>query len=277
MQSDMWDTLTNLLLLLFWFRIWVVEDRELVFNRFLSPIGRFSGAAIGFLKPVFFGTPPRVIAAVALGFLLVFRGMLGIGGHLQFGFVVAYARPDGVATYVILSLLSFARFVFRLWGLAIIYAHGSSSAFDHATGTLDTVSRPFTSIRPEWRPFVLLGAGVLIAGATALTGGTRLDVITPVKAIVFFAGSALMEWADLIPLIVGILILLIIGSWVSVFTHSDGMMLFCHEWLRLFMGPLRNYPLRIGMLDLTPLVLIVALKVVHGFLVAILSGSFASF
>jgi len=281
----MWDTLTNLLLLLFWFRIWVREDRELVFNRFLAPLGRVSGKAIGFLKPVFLGAPPRVIAAVTLVFLLVFRGVLGVGGELQFGFFpagddilrLAHVRAQSTVAGVVFSLLSFARFLFRLWGLAIIYVHGRSSAFDHATGTLNTLSRPFADIRAEWRPFILLGAGILIAGATELAGGSRLDTVHPLQAIVYCAGSALMEWVNLIPLIVGILILLIVGSWVSIFTRSGGMMYFSREWLQCFMGPLRNYPLRVGMLDLTPLIMIFALQMIHGFLGGLLSNSFASF
>jgi uncharacterized protein YggT (Ycf19 family) len=285
MHSDMWDTLTNLLLLLFWFRIWLREDRELVFNRFLSPIGRISSTAIDFLRPVLFGTPTRIIAALALVFLLVFRGLLGIGGHLQFGFFpngdqvlrIAHMRIGSPVTGVVFSLLSFARFLFRLWGLAIIYVYGRSAAFDHATGTLNVLSRPFTDMRAEWRPFFLLAAGILIAGATELTGGIRLDGVHPLHAVVHCAGSALMEWINLIPLIVGLLILLIVGSWVSIFTRSGGMMYFCREWLQVFMGPLRNYPLRVGSIDLTPLIMIFGLRMIHGFLARLLSNSFAAF
>ena len=40
-------------------------------------------------------------------------------------------------------------------------------------------------------------------------------------------------------------------------------MVFCREWLNMLMGPLRRYPLRIGMIDLTPIVMIIAIQIVH--------------
>lgn len=280
MQSDMWDTLTNLVLLLFWFRIWMTEDRDLVFNRFLSPVGRLSGSVIGFLKPVFFRTPPRVIAAVCLVFLLVFRGMLvssGMPWILRFGFVFGRAYPGDAVVSIAFSFLSFARFVFRLWGLAIIFVRGTSAASDQATGTLHALARPFTDVRMDLRPFVLLGAGMFIAVAAALAGSHQLDGAHPFVAVVFCARSALKEWVDLLPLIGGILILLIIGSWVGIFTHSGGMLFFCREWLQVFLGPFRRYPLRIGMIDLTPIVVIFLLRAIHWLLDKILTGGLGAF
>jgi uncharacterized protein YggT (Ycf19 family) len=48
----------------------------------------------------------------------------------------------------------------------------------------------------------------------------------------------------------------------------------CREWTDTLLGPLRRYPLRIGMIDLSPLIYIVVLGLVQGFLHAILLSSY---
>ncbi len=68
--------------------------------------------------------------------------------------------------------------------------------------------------------------------------------------------------------------MLIIGSWVAMFTGAHGLMMFCRNWTDTLMGPLRRYPLRIGPLDLTPIVMIFLLEFIHGFLMGILLKSY---
>ena len=49
---------------------------------------------------------------------------------------------------------------------------------------------------------------------------------------------------------------------------------FCRTWIDFLMGPLRRYPLRIGMLDLTPIIMIFALDFLHRFMMGILARSY---
>ena len=60
------------------------------------------------------------------------------------------------------------------------------------------------------------------------------------------------------------------------FGHSHAIMVFCREWMDLLLGPLRRYPMRLGMLDLTPLIFIILLRLVHSLLMALLWTSYQS-
>jgi uncharacterized protein YggT (Ycf19 family) len=51
-------------------------------------------------------------------------------------------------------------------------------------------------------------------------------------------------------------------------------MVVSRDWLDFLLGPLRNLPLRIGMFDLTPIVMIFALDWAHRLIMAVLMGSY---
>ena len=71
--------------------------------------------------------------------------------------------------------------------------------------------------------------------------------------------SALIMWVSILPLIASLLTVVIIGSWIAMFSGSTSTMYVCNEWMTFLLGPLRRYPIRIGMLDLTPLIALLAL------------------
>jgi uncharacterized protein YggT (Ycf19 family) len=99
------------------------------------------------------------------------------------------------------------------------------------------------------------------------------DSAVPVIFLRYFI-SALACWVSVLPVLAWIVVILVIGSWLSLFSNSNRLALFCREWLDMFMGPLRNYPIRIGMLDLTPLVVIFAIQMLYPLFIKILSVSY---
>lgn len=180
---------------------------------------------------------------------------------------------------MIFSLLSFFIFLFKIWGFSLIYAGSTSGPFDHAGGTLRYLSLPFSDLKIELRPLVLAVFGMALAcvvnvQCAAIQGLSFLpDSAIPSLFLKYFI-SAFACWASILPVLSVIIVILIVGSWISLFSSSSRLAFFCREWLHMLMGPLRNYPIRIGMLDLTPLVLIVAIQWLYPILLRILSVSY---
>lgn len=273
MQYGTWDTLFNILVLLFWFGLWTPDDiRRLYFNPFLAPLARASGSAIQFLRPVFFGLSARWIAATAIVFLLLLRGLAAPAQPeawiIRFGFIERQPAASSIPASLAFSLISFAIFIFKLWGLSLIFARGRQMVADHASQTLHELAQPFTGLRPELRPITLLGFGIVIATLLNLAGApsdsplaafTQSGTAGP-ALILRYAISSLAAWVDLLLLLRSMLLVLIIGSWIAMFTGAQGIGAFCREWTDLLLGPLRRYPIRVGMLDLTPLVFLLAIQ-----------------
>jgi uncharacterized protein YggT (Ycf19 family) len=279
----MWDTLLNLLLLLFWVRIWNEEYRKLAANPFLVGFARVQQGILRYLHPVLPFLAPRLLAAAAFVFLLVFRGLAvppKAEWVVHLGFAVTQFQPGSILGGIVFSILSFGAFLFKLWGLSLIYVHAERIATVRpTTDALAKLARPFVSLDMAVRPPLLL-----VLGAALGYGMNHLGV-PPEGANSYESASALVlsarllivavsGWVGLLPLIQSLLILTIIGSWVSMFTGSYGLASFCHEWIEMLIGPLRRYPVRVGTLDLTPLIFMILLGVVHGALQMVLLESF---
>lgn len=291
MRFGTWDLVFNLLIFLFWFRVWNADDREVVFNPHLSPLGRFADAAVDFLRPVFFGLEGRLIALIALLFLIVLRAAavpdralwsltLGVERHVD---------TASIPSAILFSLLSFAVFLFKLWGLSLIYVRGPDGVgVDRTAAALHRLAKPFTDIRLELRPWCLLAAGMALVALIDRAGfpapvrpraSPSLPVIlhwqSGIPALAArLALLSLAGWVSVLSVLQSFMILLIIGSWAAMFTGSPGIMLFCREWMDLILGPLRRYPLRLGMFDLSPILFFIGLMVVQNVLFNILMTAF---
>lgn len=290
MYFSTWDLLLNVLMILFWFRIWMPEERDLYFNPHLSSLWRFSEQVILSLRALFFRTPAPLIAASALLFLLVFRGLTFYGlamrtpnatWLLRLGFEENHLYPGntGVFTFLAFSVLSFAIFLFSFWAMALLYAGKKSAGFNHATETLYHLARPFSLVRTEARPWVLLLFGLLLGFLLNLdiTGGGNsflADNLT-LANLTKYTVSALQGWVKVLLVIQMFMIVLIIGSWVSMFAASQELAFFCKDWIDLLLGPLRRFPLRLGPLDLTPIVFYFAIGFAAQVLTAVLYSSYS--
>jgi uncharacterized protein YggT (Ycf19 family) len=279
MQFNSWDTLFNILLLIFWFRIWERDDRSTTINPYIASLHRLSDAVVNFLRPVFFVLSPRMIAAVSLVFLIALRAFAAPREEgaweliLGFSNVVRQPTGDSVNSFLLFSLLSFALFLFKLWGLSLIFVRADSGAqSENTTAALFQLARPFSDLRYEWRPGVLFVFGCLLVAAMDLVGGIEggSAPYQPLRCAVL----ALACWVSILSVVIQIIFLLIIGSWVSLFTSAQNIMFFCKDWMDFFLGPMKNYPLRIGMLDLTPLAFMFLLFIVEGLLMGILFNSY---
>jgi len=288
MQLGMWDTLFNILLFIFWFRIWNEEERDVTFNPYLAPMGRASDTAVNFLRPVFFTIPPRLIAAIVLVFLIVFRSLgframaesRGLSWVLRLGFDKSVVTP-GILSWLVFSFESFAVFLFKIWGFSLLYLHSRRDSFvSHTTGAIHYAARPFTDFKVELRPLILLAYGIVLIFLLNMTGQKTFglapwDLATPPVLLIRFAISALAGWVSILSIVLSVMVILIIGSWVSMFTGSHSVMFFCKDWMDLILGPLRRYPLRIGMIDLSPLIFFFGIRyLVFPLLIRILLASY---
>ena len=294
MQFTTWDTLINIIILLFWHRVWATDVRTAALNPHLASLQRFSNAILGFLKPAFFVLSERMIAVMAVIFLLLLRAFAAPreafdstshydGWRIYMGFEVHLPGADSTNTFFMFSVCSFVLFLFKLWGLSLIYVRRDT--YVHAQNTTDTfyqLSRPFSSVRYEWRPGILFVIGILLVFLLHFIGPTLLfhsqgkqgllhnhgtiDTILVLRCAV----TALATWIDALSVLIQLIIVFIIGSWVGMFTGNQGVMFFCREWMDFLMGPLRKYPMRIGPVDLSPLVFIIGISISQSFLLSIL-------
>jgi uncharacterized protein YggT (Ycf19 family) len=255
--------------------MWSGNDRDVVFNVYLSPLTRMADRVVGYLRPAFGPTPPAVIAGLVIVFILALRALAAPrGGHweVSLGFESATAG-QGIVSAAAFSVLSYAAFLFKVWCVSLLYAraHGASG-FSHAHGVLHHLARPFSGIRIDLRPLVLFVAGVVIAFTLNFFGGWPDN---PAPSVALKLGiSSLAGFVNAVEVVLSLLMLLIIGSWVSVFTGSRAIMSFCRDWIDLLMGPMRRYPVRIGMLDLSPLIFFFAVQFVVNLARLILVGSY---
>ncbi|MDA0989351.1 MAG: YggT family protein [Verrucomicrobia bacterium] len=289
MQFHTWDTLFNILILLFWSHLWFRPTRNLSFNPYLAQMNRLSSVIINFLKPAFFVLPDRAVAFIGLLFLMVLRAFAAPRGHnawvLKLGFDWRQVGPDRIDSFLIFSVLSFAIFLFSLWAFSLFFVHGHQQDSRHTVQSIDQLAQPFTRIPYEWRPGVLVGFGMLIVLVLTIVGhrshGGPIPYINQtatidVRLFLFCAISTLSAVVDILDVLVNLMILLIIGSWVSLFTGSRGIAYFCQEWIELILGPMRRFPVRVGMLDLSPIIYMFVLMTINRVLQTILYNSYRS-
>ncbi len=291
MAFAMWDTFFNLFLLAFWFHLWTGSDFRLSYNPYLGTFRRLTNAVIAFLKPAFVVLSERAVALVAILMLLTLRAFAAphtdSGWILHVGFEWRQPQEGDMGSFLIFTLLSFAVFLFRLWSFAIVFLRTDAhDAQQQPTSALHALCEPFVRIPYLWRPPALLAFGMILVAALSLSGPpTHLSPYTqglvvlpsPSASPTFIVGcliSAMRGWVEVLSLLVQMMLIFIIGSWVGLLTGTPAVSLACREWTDTLLGPLRRYPLRIGMIDLSPLIYIVVLGLVQGFLHAILLSSY---
>ena len=292
MQFGMWDSVFNMLVLILWFRIWTRDgDRNVAFNPYLVPLDRMSGTLLGFLRPAFFGLPSQVLSLIVVGFLLAFRGLAvpdKMMWHISMGFE-RQAAVSGVWPGIAFSFLSFGVFLFKIWGVAVIYVRGRGVPSERGDAALCYLSRPLTFLAVELRPIVLLVMGILLAGAVDAAGQPAIQPTTPgVLAtidwqsiapgvlVLKLALIALAGWVQVLNFLSAAMIVLIIGSWIAMFASSQEFVMLCREWTDFLLGPLRNRPLRVGMLDLTPLIFFFLVGIIYTSLLRLLQAGLSA-
>jgi uncharacterized protein YggT (Ycf19 family) len=291
MSFSTWDTLFNLLLITFWFRIWTADDnRNVQFNPYLAPLARLSRTVLHFVAPVFLGLRPAAVAVIAMLIIVVFRALVAPRQAIWMLSLGIDCQPlDGALPHVIaFSILSFGCFLFRLWGISLLFTWaGAHHSQEHPVSMLHHLAQPFSNIRIQLRPMVLLvyAAALIVLldrfGRPAPMGyGLPGSLVWsgPEAVTSFFRVLilSLAAWVQLLPLLSSLMLMLIIGSWISMFTQSQGLAMLCRDWMNLLLGPLRRYPIRIGMLDLSPIVFFFVIGLAHALFMSIIVAAYNS-
>ena len=296
MRYGTWDTLFNLLLLLFWFRMWVRDDRDLFFNPHLAFLSRLTDRIFGFLQPVFFRTPVRIVGLCVFAFLIVFRAVLfhGIATSAESTWVLRLGVWRGIDAGELFpclaySVVSFGITLFNLWGISLFYLMArSGSPSDHTRRALYHLARPFVLIRHEYKPLALLALGCSLVVAMATLGNPVLQLgraaglhvsltVGPASAgtvAIRVMLAALAGFVDILALLATLMFALLIVSLISGFTNARTVQFFCREWISLLLGPMRRRPIIVGMIDLTPLVFLLAVRMlIHPLLAGFIAAT----
>ncbi|MFO7871313.1 MAG: hypothetical protein R6V03_07775 [Kiritimatiellia bacterium] len=280
MQTGTWDTLINAALLVFWIRIWA-EESDLLFNPYLAGPERIAGKLLMFLGSFARPLPLRAAAAVLVSAVLLLRGFLvpaRAAWSVQWGLYQFSCTGGGVALRSLFSFFSFAVFLLKLWSISLIYTFFNPG--DHASSpgsALHGASQPFTWFRAEFRPLLLLiCSGAVILGLHLVersAGGTGIQTSagTPSAFVMLVVMLSAAGIINVLPVISSALFLFVIGSLLSTVTASGRLLYVCREWTDFILGPLKRYPLRVGMFDLTPLIVFFAIGFIHLALISIIS------
>lgn len=260
------DFLFNLLAFLFWLRLWEERYPTLGANLYLAPPNRLGRAMLDYAQPAFGRLSRTQAALAAMAFVLAVRALAlgsGMGWHLRFG-IVPPAAPRALLDGFLFSLLSFAVFLFNLWGVALLAAgtYGRNRSAGQAPDALHRLARPLTLASPRLRLVALLAFGAAIAALTPRMTGAP-PATAPLRAFAGWLIESAAAGVDLLPVIQGILVALVIGSWAALALNSPLLAYACREWLDLFLGPLRRFPLQAGRFDLTPVVAAIAIAILH--------------
>jgi uncharacterized protein YggT (Ycf19 family) len=291
MNFSTWDTLFNLLLVTFWFRVWTDEsDRNVHFNPYLAPVARLSRTVLHFLEPVFLGLRPRAVALIAMLVVITFRALVA-PRQAEWILTLGLDRQPVVGSLphiLAFSAISFGCFLFRLWGISLLFTWvGAHRSQEHPVSMLHYLSRPFSDVRIGMRPLVLLVYGAVLIllldqfgqparTAFGLPGALSWSGDAAVSSFFKLLILAIAAWVQLLPVLQSLMLMLIIGSWISMFTHSHGLAMLCRDWINVLLGPLRRYPIRIGMIDLSPIVFFFVIGLAHALLMSIIVAAYNS-
>ena len=283
-------TLFNAFLFLFWFRIWVSDSRDTFFNRYLAPIAQTTDKITNFLSPAFFGASQRTIALSSFVFLIVLRGM-ALPADSDWSVMIGIERgvdSSNLVGCMTFSLLSFLVFVFKIYCVSVMYAQSGRTTGNHAAGAMSNLSQPFTLIKAELRPAVLLAIGMTLValvdtfGTTDFTpqhAGYSADCIidwnnSPIPLnLVKIALVTLAGWVQVLGVLARTVFFLVVLSWIASFTHSTPIRTFASEWISLLLGPLSKRPIIIGTLDLTPIAFSFVVMFIHSVLLNVITNS----
>ena len=289
MEFSTLDTLFNLALFVFWFRIWTPGNEGFLLNPYLAPLGGLADSALNFVTPVFGRVPRRWAAAAVLVALLVLRGLAlpveRMAWVLGLGFQIREAAGGGLAAPLAFSGLSFALFLFKLWTLSLLYVPprgGPAASLAHSA--LYYAARPFTDVWGALRPLVWLafgmGAGWLLLAHGREPAALPLPLLRvrmapvssdpPALLPLKLALGALSGGVEAVGVAAQLMVWLILASWVFQLLGLGGAVVHCREWLSLLLGPMRRWSVRLGPLELAPalalLVLLLAQVLLQGLL-----------
>jgi len=244
------------------------------------PLRKFTDAIIGPLRPAFPGLPVAFVATFLLLVALVARALIcprmPAVWPLQMGLLTAGAQTETLAGCFAGSCVSALIFLLQFWMIALLYLPcGHNLSSDRTRNALFVLTKPFSLLPHSLRPLALILGGMglaflvdrLLPAHGLMASGSAVAAspfaATPLAIAVRLLVLGLSVSVNAIYMLQQMVIFLMIGSWGGALFGLPGLAFFCREWTDLLMGPLRRHPVRLGFLDLTPLVFLVLLSVVQ--------------
>ena len=281
--------ITDLLLLLFWVRLWSLPDKELYFNPLLSAPTRLTDRVLDFLRPAL-PLPGRLTALLLLAFLLAFRAVALTyfraeeTWSLTIGTIYNFApRTSGVHGALIFSALHFLFFIARYWGVyVLIQILTPALRRDRAAEAFHFAALPLALLQ-RWAQILLLLVvhGVLVYELTLVGAGTvqalpgiaAHPLAPPVAAaasdrLLYLGCLSLLSVADLLMMAWQLMFALLVGSFAAALLQNAALNAICNEGVATMLGTRKR--LIVGFLDLTPLLYMAGAYILYNLVI----GSF---
>jgi len=277
---------TDLLLLLFWVRLWTISEREFHFNPFLSGPMRLVDGVTSFLRPILPFVPERAISLLILMFGLAFRAVLffrlDFPWRLTLGAIFAFTpKAEGLTGALVFSLLDFLFFIARFWSLYLLIQiltpvfrrERASQAFHYA-------AQPFSLMRRGLQLVVLVAVHLILVHEASIYGHFGMPSLPTTPAfstLTLNVGPAVAEWlrlgwltaasvADGLLAMRTCLLAFVFGGLAAALVQNPGLRQVCQEAMDVLMGRFGRRPLQVGLFDFTPILFFVAINLIHGFL-----------
>lgn len=268
----------NILLLLFWVRLWAAPDREFYFNPFLSGTVRMTDSVLAFLRPVL-NLPEPVAAWLIMVFVVAFKtlfcGRLQVVWTITFGTGFTFAPPiieHHWGPQLLFSVFHFVAFLLKFWCVyLIVKVITPPMRANRATETLAFFARPFSRLPFIAQAVVLAALHVALAFAVSRTGvmnsvNPLTQETTAIAASPFLSGPlvvqllktgwlAALSMADGFSILIRALFVLIIGNFAAAILQAQSVLIICLEGVELLMGRFARNRAVTGMgFDFTPLI-----------------------
>ena len=268
----------NLIMLLFWIRLWSAPESEFYFNPFLSGTVKLTDSVLAFLRPAL-NLPEKAAALLILLFLGVFKALfiarLSGSWTLSFGTAFLFAPPtagDALWPHFLYSALNVATFLIRLWSVYLfVILIAPQQHASRASEAFAFFARPFSRLPLLAQPAVLLVLHLVLAFTVSRTGvlstvaqigqEAKADAVSPFLTGPLFVQLlktgwlAALSFADGLALLTRALFILIIGNFGASLLQARGAMIICHEGVELLLGRFARNRAVTGMgFDFTPLI-----------------------
>jgi hypothetical protein len=279
---------SDLLLLLFWVRLWTNPEQEFYFNPFLSGPMRLVDGTTSFLRPILPFVPERAICLLILAFGLVFRAALffrlGFPWSITLGAAFPFTpRVEGLPGALAFSLLDFLFFIARFWSLyLLVQLLTPVLRRDRATQAFHYAALPFSLLRRWAQLIVLVAVHLILVREADLYGKLAMPAVQAgltLPPLALGLGAELSDllrlgWLTAASVADGLLALrtcllaFVFGGLAATLVQNPGLRQVTQEALDVLLGRFSRRPLLVGMFDLTPILFFVAINLIHGFLIA---------
>jgi len=290
-------TATHFLALLFWVRLWSQPDHEFYFNPFLSAPTRLTDRVIDFFKPVL-PLPGKLMALLILGFLLVFRTVAihyfnpDWNWPIRLGeFLVFTPKTEGLDGLLIFGFLNFLFFIVRFWGVyLLIQLLTPVLRRDRASEVFHVAALPLSALRKWAQVLLLVVTQALLIYEMNIFGVMHVTIAPEISSLagmssftmainqchdfplLYHGWLAAISIADSLQAAVSCLMVFLIGGFVAFFLHNQLMLVVCNEGVSVLMGRFSRRT-QVGMMDFTPLIAIIALRILYSLVVVTLCSS----